>query len=824
MKVLPLTDNRPYLYGGCDVCPLSPPKIVRGFGVGDGIVIIGESPGRQEVVKGQPFVGPSGQLIRSVLRAYGQDPEDVYWTNSILCHAPPPPSKDATIACNGRLWHELALVNPTKILLLGANALKAITDPKKPALITRERGRGFTVKVGGKDVYCVATYHPAAILRDPDLYRDLANDVFKFLTHNTVDTYRPEVYVSTSPKMAVRELRTLLNEASTVSCDIETTGFSVLRNPMLSLGFGAMYNDTEGAAFILPKPIASHPDVMPLWIELLNTKRVVFWNGKFDLKWLSKDAQTKLRPPQFVDGMLRHYMLDERSGESGRVGMPGKPSKRGIHSLKDVARYYFDAEDYHFDFAEFFAIEEKTLADWNELFFYQGLDCYYTARLDIYLNRELEAEQNPNLPKLDKLLHRASLTLSEIETRGVRADVPYLIKWVDSLEEGTADLREELENLVRIATGIEDFNPQSALEVKRLIYDEWNLPKQIDPYKKSTQYPVTKEVLQTLSGKLTDPVQQKIIESLLAFRASAKLLSTYAHGLLRAAQHDGRIHPNFSLHGTVTGRTSCSNPNLQNIPTKIGDVVHNVFIADEGNVYVKADYAQIELRVAAYYSEDPGLIQVFKDGRDIHSETAMRIFKKPADQISKLERRLTKELVFGIIYGRGPESIANGREMQLVVDNGGKRWSRDDASKFQRLFLSGYPGLREWITQRHADAITQQYVETPIGRRRRFPLVMPGKFRADAMRQAANAPIQSLASDILLTAMCALHHSLPEGSHILLPIHDELQFEIPKEDFVTVSSHIKWAMEGVPSYLLGTDIPFPVEMSVGSGWGDVAGA
>lgn len=823
MKVLPLTDNRPYLYGDCDVCPLSPPKIVRGYGIGDGIVIIGESPGRQEVVKGQPFVGPSGQLIRSVLRAYGQDPEEVYWTNSILCHAPPPPSKDATIACNGRLWQELRLVNPTKILLLGANALKAITDPKKQALITRERGRGFTVKVGDRNVYCVATYHPAAILRDPDLYRDLANDVFKFLTHSTVDTYRPEVYVSTFPKMAVRELRTLLNEASTVSCDIEGTGLSAQRDKILSVGFGAMYNEVEGAAVILPTPIAMHPDVMPLWVELLNTKRVSFWNAKFDIKFLSRDTNQKLRPPQLVDVMLRHYMLDERSGESGRVGMPGKPSKRGIHSLKDVARYWFDADDYHFDFKEFFEREDKTLADWNELFFYQGLDCYYTVRLDRCISQELETEQNPNLEILDGLLHRASIVLSEIETRGVRADVPYLLKWVDSLEEGTDSLREELEKLVQIATGIEDFNPQSALEVKRLIYDEWNLPKQIDPYKKSTQYPVTKEVLQTLSGKLTDPVQVKIIETLLAFRASAKLLSTYAHGLLIAAQYDGRIHPNFSLHGTVTGRTSCSNPNLQNIPTKIGDVVHNVFIADEGNVYVKADYAQIELRVAAYYSEDPGLVQVFKDGRDIHSETAMKIFKKPADQISKLERRLTKELVFGIIYGRGPESIANGREMQLVVDNGGKRWSREDAAKFQRLFLAGYPGLREWITQRHADAITQQYVETPIGRRRRFPLVMPGKFRADAMRQAANAPIQSLASDILLTAMCNLHDKLPEGSHILLPIHDELQFEIPKEEFDYIAPSIRQIMELTPAFLLGTDIPFPVEMSVGSGWGDVAG-
>jgi uracil-DNA glycosylase family 4 len=270
MKVLPLTDNRPFLYGDCDICPLSPPKIVRGYGVGDGIVIIGESPGRQEVVKGQPFVGPSGQLIRSVLRAYGQDPEEVYWTNSILCHAPPPPSKDATIACNGRLWQELRLVNPTKILLLGANALKAITDPKKPALITRERGRGFTVKVGDRNVYCVATYHPAAILRDPDLYRDLANDVYKLLTHDTVDTYRPEVYVCLNVKDTLRWLDRL-SKASTVSCDIETEGLSVLKHRILSVGFGALHEDGSAVSVIIPAPILKDDKVKKRLVEFFES-------------------------------------------------------------------------------------------------------------------------------------------------------------------------------------------------------------------------------------------------------------------------------------------------------------------------------------------------------------------------------------------------------------------------------------------------------------------------------------------------------------------------------------------------------------------------
>src|SRR5438132_1563697 len=177
--------ERPWRFCACDTCPLSPPKVVRGWGsTKSGISIVGESPGAMEVQKGRPFIGPSGQLIRTILTKLGQPPDECYWTNALLCHAAKP-GKESISACNNRLHEELWEAGTKKVLLLGGIALQSLVSPRYVQSIINNRGRGFWVKVNGAPVYALAAYHPAFILRDTELFRDLVSDVDKFLRHST---------------------------------------------------------------------------------------------------------------------------------------------------------------------------------------------------------------------------------------------------------------------------------------------------------------------------------------------------------------------------------------------------------------------------------------------------------------------------------------------------------------------------------------------------------------------------------------------------------------------------------------------------------------
>lgn len=267
--------SRQTCVGQCERCPLefSP---VAGYGYGDGIAIVGESPGLQEVRQGQPFIGPSGKLVRHVLQTFGANPELAYWTNTVLCHAPSKPIKDAVSACHGRLMHvELPEVNPTKILALGASALYTLTfaDCARPPSITRQHGRGFYTHIGKDDreVYCVATYHPAAVLRDPNLFRDFASDIRKFLSHDAPQTDPPlDVQILWRTDQVAPTLEAL-SHASVVSCDLETMGLNVARHALLSIGFAAKTCDGKIYSVIIPAHLLRDPSVKTAVVSFLES-------------------------------------------------------------------------------------------------------------------------------------------------------------------------------------------------------------------------------------------------------------------------------------------------------------------------------------------------------------------------------------------------------------------------------------------------------------------------------------------------------------------------------------------------------------------------
>lgn len=784
----------------CEKCPLQNSPIVQGFGPGDSYVVVGEAPGNTEVSRKQPFVGQAGRLLRTVLKGAGIDPdEEVFYTNAVACH--PPGNKTPGIAqikcCRPRLEQELAIVAPAKILAVGGVGLTQVMRSDKGLPISRWHGRGVWTEWDGRMVYTLATYHPAAVLRDADYFTDFANTIFKWFEYSSPLPDLEVDYVVPATLGAANKYLFELADRRDLTIDLETTGEDPIVDRIISVGIG---NDDAG---VIINPFLLHVPMMKKLLKQFLTEtyagEFALWNAKFDIQFLDVYFREYIRP-RALDGMVMHYMLDERGG------------KFKIHGLKAQARIHYDAEDYDFDFSK--PLTKKRMGD---LFAYQAKDLGYTSKLKRDLAEEMEEESPLLLPLVRTLLMPAVYTLAEIELHGVKIDRRYLeelsVKNLAAIEERYSVLKDEASKF-----GLNDFNLNSQPQLSKLIYTHWKMPKPQLSGKRALEMPAdttAKDILLQLVSQVKDPEMKKRLTSIIELRLLKKVQSTYIDGILEKLGPDGRIRSDFRLLGTATGRLSSADPNLQNIPLLMGNEIRHAFVPSPGHVWVAADYSQLELRVAAVITGDEAMQEVFLTGRDIHSEVASMIFKKPADKITKQERVMAKHIDFGIIYGRSAASLVDGAELEYKAEDQ-EWWSVDDAELFLYRFLNGFPKLKAWIDATKALALKQHYIESPIGRRRRWPFIGPGMANGVG-REAVNTPIQGTASDICLDAMIRLHNELPRGAHVLFPIHDSINFEVREEILEPVLHQIHDTM--THSTLIQTHVPFDVEIEVGERWG-----
>jgi DNA polymerase-1 len=288
---------------------------------------------------------------------------------------------------------------------------------------------------------------------------------------------------------------------------------------------------------------------------------------------------------------------------------------------------------------------------------------------------------------------------------------------------------------------------------------------------------------------------------------------------------DGRIRCNYLQHGTVTGRLSSQNPNLQNVPDKshFNLDIRKAFIpTHESWFIVEGDYNQLELRVTAHCTQDKALIKAYVEDRDFHSDTSVAVLRKP--DASAWERSLVKNIVFGALYGRGAESITYGPEMDHVAEIGEQRWTLKETEIFFRRFFSQYPQLRDWQVKQREIAYREQRIETPMGRIRRFPFIGHNDNGAVG-RQAMNTPIQSVASDITLDALIRIHSRLSAlnkrvgriVAHIILTVHDSITAECHPKYLKQVVKIFEEEMQRVP---IKSNVPFKVKISVGHTWSE----
>lgn len=808
--------------GNCDKCPLKDRPVVPGYGPKGGLVIVGEAPGVNEVRRGRPFVGDSGALLREVLKACGQDPDEVYYTNTVRCHPAgnKTPGMTAIRACNGRLMDELRDVAPTKILTAGGIALTGVLGASAVLPVTKKRGQAQGVSVGDRQVLLVPTIHPALVLRDVNMFPDILFDIQKWLT---VDAPLPEPIVDTWVANDFSELAErleVLAQASVVACDLETYGFRPTQDALLSIGFGVVDFDGNGEAVIVPEEMLPSSKVKRLLAEFLHEvdTTFAFHNAKFDLQFLQHYFGEPLgRSVRVADTMLLHYLYDER------------PIGRYLgHGLKDIARTWYDVPDYHWDFEAFYAAQKEE-RDYQALYAYQAKDCVYTARLYFDVRERLEEERrdDPGVGWFDPVLVHDTILVpgarafAQAEYHGTYIDQAFFRSMGSMLETRVSDHLRALE----LVAG-EGFNPGSPSQVKKYITDTMGDLVRLDVRKgymraASDEASTDRETLVAmirLWGE--DDPRSKVLKHIIDYRNAQKVLQTNVTGLMSRTDGHSRIRPSFQLAGTATGRLSCREPNFQNIPAYSEYHVREGFAVPPGFVFVEADYSQLELRVAAWLSEDPDLIEVFASGKDIHAEVAVAMFHKPAEEITSEERYMAKRVDFGILYGRSSKALAEGPEMDYYVDNlGGERWTLEQAELYVTRFLEGFPVLRDWMKKTADHAVRDGFVDTPLGRRRRFPYITKA-ISGHTRRQAVNTPIQSVASDLCLQALVRINDRAPEfGGHLLFSVHDSIALEVPLDQ---LDKAVPILREEMTSHLAidPKGIPFLCDIEVGANWGN----
>ncbi|MBI3573682.1 hypothetical protein HY090_01385 [Candidatus Kaiserbacteria bacterium] len=447
--------------------------------------------------------------------------------------------------------------------------------------------------------------------------------------------------------------------------------------------------------------------------------------------------------------------------------------------------------------------------------------------LDDVLNNTRSKTLEEAHATLFKLLMKENLTnvFEEIEkplipvvermnARGVLIDAPYL---KELSKEYSTELS-KLEKKIHVHAGME-FNISSPKQLGEVLFTKLGITAEGKRQKKTATGQLSTKESELIKLKDAHP----IISEILAYRTLSKLLGTYIDAIPPLLDKESRLHTTFIQTGAATGRMASKDPGLQNIPvkTELGRRIRHAFVATPGFSLAAFDYSQIELRIAAFLSGDEKLIDIFKRGEDVHRAVASAVFRVPPEKVDHEMRRRAKVINFGILYGMG----ANALKMNL--ENGGQEVDRADAQAYLTDYFENFAGLAAYLKKVKADATRKGYTETFFGRKRYFPGLKSRLpfVRAEAERQALNAPMQGTQADIIKLAMveidALLHKEYEEEAYLLLQVHDELIFEIKKEKVAELAPKILWCMQSIVPPEKTKGVPILSSSTVGSNWGEM---
>jgi DNA polymerase-1 len=567
-----------------------------------------------------------------------------------------------------------------------------------------------------------------------------------------------------------------------VCFDTETDSLDAISTHLV--GFSFCWKEHEAYYVPIPENQQEAQTIVNEFTSFFLNEKIekIGQNIKFDLLVLSNygvEVKGKL-----FDTMIAHYVL--------------QPELR--HNMDYLAEIYLSYKTIHID--ELIgkkSPQQRTMrsVDLVTITEYAAEDADITFQLKQLLATQIRENQ------IEELFFDIEMplvpVLVDLEKHGVLID-DFALK--QSSEILTAELIKKEEEIHQLA-GFE-FNIGSSKQVGEVLFDRLHIVEKAKKTK-TGQYSTGEDVLESLKGK--HPIVDKILE----YRGLKKLLNTYIDALPALINtKTGKIHTSFNQTVTATGRLSSSNPNLQNIPVRDeqGKEIRRAFIAEPNCLFLSADYSQIELRIMAHLSQDPNMIDAFLSGNDIHAATAAKIFKIPLEAVTTDMRRKAKTANFGIIYGISTFGLSE----RLNIPRG-------EAKELIDNYFTTYPQVKEYMETCILNARKNGWVETMFKRKRYLPDINShnANVRGFAERNAINAPIQGTAADIIKLAMIRIHKRFKEGkvhSSMILQVHDELNFNVLKEELIQIQ---QWVIEEM-EHVIALSVPLKVEVGVGDNW------
>jgi DNA polymerase-1 len=807
----------------CFNCPLQD-KHVPVFGTGPAgarLAIVGEAPSYNDVSAGEPFAGQSGNLLNATLGSAGLSRKDLFLTNVVACRPQDSGGKDtgpnqlAIKCCSKRLKAEIDQCDPDLVLAFGNTAAQHLLETKDN-IGTIQGTLSWNEDL---QTWILPTYHPAVVLHgNVGVFDDILGAVkrsAKMLAGALPFPNRDEVleyeYITDNREAEkVWSELAALSQRVRIAIDIETDGVDSSQDALLLVAISSdkrTYVFEASTLYEFPtKDLMAHAFENPYitW---------VWHNASFDLQFMKREFGFGTSRGTTLDTMCLALGLTER-GEA--VG------------LKRLAREYLNVAFYEKELAQylptkktpFSAVPRPVLAK------YAAQDVVNTIRMLPILEELTKEEKTYDLAT--GLLLDAQFAFADMEAHGVLIDQSYVAtvreEWqprIDAAEQAMIDFAQghgfKASDYVK-DTKNEKLNVRSPKQVGGLLYDVLGLPL----------VGGTRTTGADFVEKYPDHEWTKLKEH---FTMADHMMRTYVNGIVDDIKNDGRVHPDFLLFGTRTGRLAIHNPPLQTIPR--GDLLEDektgvkkfgsikkLFMATPAwhptnrygvdMMFVEADYKTLELCVGAMLSGDP-VMRDQLNGGDFHRQTASKIFGIPESEVTERQRYMTKFVTFGLMYGRQAYSIA------MDPDSG--IGSMEEAQSYIDGFFAALPVYFEYWKNVQVEALDTGRLVTPFGRVRRWNLITPQMEQA-VRNQACNFPLQSTASDITLRALCRLNTELQEREygHVLFTVHDSIEYEVRKDRLDEACQLINDVMSAPPPF--ETDVNLVVDISVGPSWGD----
>lgn len=803
--------------------------------MGDGVVpadgmLVGSCPSALDDATGRVGVGPSSQYLQRVCKDLDLDYRGLYSTVAVKCRPPAQNKDDALdkavrVCAPEYLAREIARVRPRVILAMGNPAYRYLAHTRSG--VTSARGKAFWSDEHG--CWVVPTVHPDYVLTNPNYHVLFASDVGKFkrLLHGQPDSPPVEVVEVLTPDDLRAAVAELAATDGVLTFDTETRGFLDYASGYSRVWMVALTKGVRGPrgmrVFAIP---LEHPDVNwggeLLWavatvVHVLAGARLNGHNVKFDMRavwFLARRYGLTARFHAAFDTMVAGHLLNEEIPKSletqaglelgvenwgkGKMNFGVRPDMKGLtplHVLEAVLEIAAAAR------------EQLQVSD-EGMLYYCARDTAYAHMLYEIQRRRLREQQGTArlfawlvLPGLD--------AYTQIETTGVWVDVARIRERQAERQAAVADLTARIMEFVPV-----DFRATASLTnehfLRRWLFGAPPDGLGLEPvsYTEKRQEPqVNDAVLQVLQHPAMDLLRE--------LRGYVKDLQFFEQWL-EWVDEDGRLHPRYNLTGTVTGRRSNDRPNLQQVPRD--PYMRACVGAPSGWLFLEVDYSQIEVRLAAWIADEPGLLRIFAEGRDVYEEVA-RLVLGIEGAVSKEQRRRAKAVVLGFLYGMGARAFKDYAFEQYQVE-----FTDEEAVNFREEFFRQFAGLLTWHNDQRALVKRQLEVPSPVGRVRHLMRVLSfdAYERGKAERQAINAPVQGTGGDLALASALALVDELPVDEAMLVgDIHDALLFQLRKDRWRHWARRILTVMEAPPPLArFGLNIPvrLQAEGKIGQYW------